>query len=129
MFLDSCKKGKKWLGCEPFCWSNDEKLLSCVPSDGKECKMKDLRLKDEVDLVQAIRVWQSREIGENCFCGKNIFVWIPNGRSNTYSKILTAFGANVHSINTENGEFNDAEVMRQCKAIEAEIGEVYLGNQ
>merc|ERR1712228_1027381 len=126
-YLDSCKKAKKWLGSEPFCWNNDEKLLSFIPSDGTECKIKDKRIKDQVDIVQAIQSWQRNE--ENVFYAKKIFIWVPNGRSNTYSKILRAHRAHVYSINTaENEEFDQQKLLRQCKEINVEIDEVYLEN-
>merc|ERR1712228_576523 len=129
-YLDSCKKAKKWLSSEPFCWNNDEKLMSFVPSNGTECKHKNQAIKDQVDIVQAIQSWQGMERERNCFFGKNIFIWVPNGRSNTYSKILRAHRANVYSINTaENEEFDQEDLVKQCRDIEVEIDEVYLGNE
>merc|ERR1712129_246117 len=130
-FLDSCKKAKKWVVSEPFCWANDAKLISFIPSgDSKEVQLDD-PIKDQVDIIMAIRKWQRMDASENIFAGKNIFIWVPNGDSNTYSKILRAIKANVYSVHlSEDDDYKNmhSELLRQCKEISIDIDEIYVEN-
>ena len=128
-YLDACKKASKWLPSEPYCWMNDPALISYIPSDGTEIQTHDSKLHCLVDLVQAIRVWQEKDIKTSCFYGKNIFIWHPGDRVKTYYKILRSNGANVYSIRYQDISMSIEECIVECREISANIDEVYLANE
>ena len=130
-YLDACKKASKWLPSEPHCWMNDEALIKHIPADGTEMRANNNNqtLKGKVDLVQAIRIWQQKDVKKSCFYNKNIFIWLPSNKNKTFYKILRSNGANVYSIDYQNIDESIENSIIQCQNIEANIAEVYLANE
>eukprot|EP01083_Nonionella_stella_P137146 417370_1 len=129
-YLDGCKKAKKWLPPEPHCWMNDEELIRHIPSNGGEAKklQNNEPLKSKVDLIQAIRSWRQIEIETTRFYEKNIFVWLPQERINTYTRMLRAIKVRLYMI--KDGD-DDIETQLQdiANTCEGKMDEVYLANQ